>query len=84
MYGFYLWVVWRNARTRKGEKKGARWLVWEEKRVENAGLAVVVMFAASVMTVSKTWLYGEFFPFPFFLSFFYGASSSSGTPCSMV
>ncbi|KAL9619644.1 MAG: hypothetical protein Q9160_005750 [Pyrenula sp. 1 TL-2023] len=57
MYAFYLVVVWRNGRVARGGKRGLRWLVWEEKRVESAGLAVLVMFAASVMTVSKTWLY---------------------------
>lgn len=61
MYAFYLWVVWRNAVLAKGEKKGLRWLIWEQKRIDHAGLAVLVMFAASVMTVSKTWLYGKLF-----------------------
>lgn len=59
MYAFYLWVVWRNAVLAKGEKRGLKWLIWDQKRVDHAGLAVLVMFAASVMTVSKTWLYGK-------------------------
>ncbi|KAL9114979.1 MAG: hypothetical protein Q9227_001222 [Pyrenula ochraceoflavens] len=63
MYGFYLWVVWRNGRVGKGEKKGVQWFAWDEKRVDQAGLAVLVAFAGSVMTLSKTVLYvfNEFF-----------------------
>lgn len=51
-YGAYLWVVWR---------KG----VGEGRRLPSAwgGVACVVGFALSVMTVSKTLLYGELFFF---------------------
>jgi hypothetical protein len=54
---FYLWVVFANGKVRRGEKKDVRWFVWEEKKVEGAGLAVLVVFAAAVMTLSKTVLY---------------------------
>ncbi len=51
---FYLWVVFKNMR---GGWKGMREFVWEEKKVEGAGLAVLVCWAAAVMTLSKTVLY---------------------------
>lgn len=54
---FYLWVVFANGKVRRGEKKDVRWFVWEEKKVEGAGLAVLVVFAAAIMTLSKTVLY---------------------------
>jgi hypothetical protein len=57
MDAFYLWVVYANGKVKRGEKKDFRWFVWEEKKVEGAGLAVLVVWAAAVMTLSKTVLY---------------------------
>lgn len=55
---FYLWVVYANGKVKRVEKKDVRWFVWEEgKKVEGAGLAVLVVWAAAVMTLSKTVLY---------------------------
>lgn len=54
---FYLWVVFANGKVKRGEKKDLRWFAWEEKKVEGAGLAVLVVWAAAVMTLSKTVLY---------------------------
>ena len=54
---FYLWVVFANGKVKKGEKKDFMWFVWEDKKVEGAGLAVLVVWAAAIMTLSKTVLY---------------------------
>jgi len=54
---FYLWVVFVNGKVKKGGKKDFMWFMWEEKKVEGAGLAVPVVWAAVVMTLSKTVLY---------------------------
>ena len=62
---YYLWVVFTNGKVGRGgeeKKKDWRWFVLEEKRVEGAGLAVLVVWAAAVMTLSKTVLYCKFFP----------------------
>ena len=58
-YVGYLWVVWRFG---EGERRmvGGGW----------GGVACLVGFALSVMTVSKTVLYCEFFSFFFFSSSF--------------
>ena len=58
---FYLWVVFANGKVKKSDKKkDFMWLVWEEKKVEGAGLAVLVLWGAAVMTFSKTALYCKF------------------------
>jgi hypothetical protein len=63
LYGYYLWVVWtRGKEPRGGQGKGVAWFVGaseegRRKKVDGAGLAVVLAFASSVMTVSKTLLY---------------------------
>jgi hypothetical protein len=59
MDAFYLWVVYANGKVKRGEKKDIRWFLWEEKRVEGAGLAVLVVWGAAVMTLSKTVLYSK-------------------------
>ena len=62
MYGFYLGIVVANGKIdgRTHRRKDFRWLVWDQKKVEDAGLAVLVLWAAAVMTLSKTWLFCEF------------------------
>jgi hypothetical protein len=68
MYGYYLGVLWTRARVPRigGQKKSIGWFIGanEEGRrkvVDGASLAVIFLFAASVMTVSKTVLYCEYF-----------------------
>lgn len=63
LYLYYLWVVWFRAR----EPRNGKGLAWfaglseegrKKKVVDRAGLAVVLVFSAAVMTLSKTMLYG--------------------------
>ena len=68
IYGYYLGVLWTRARVPRigGQKKSTGWFIGmsEEGRrkvVDGASLAVISLFAAAVMTVSKTVLYCECF-----------------------
>jgi hypothetical protein len=66
-YMYYLAIVWYYGQTvggrggRKMTKKGVIWFLIAEKSVGGriGAIALVTVFSAFVMTVSKTMLYGE-------------------------
>jgi hypothetical protein len=67
MYGYYLVALWTKARAPRkgGPKKDIGWFIGvsqegRRKVVDGASLAVISLFAAAVMTVSKTILYCEY------------------------
>lgn len=66
-YLFYLRIVWTHgksigARGRlENPKRSVAWFLFEEKHVDGrmGAIALLAVFSASVMTLSKTILYGE-------------------------
>lgn len=66
-YLFYLRVVWTHGKSigARGNlvapRRGVSWFLFDEKHVDGrlGTIALLVVFSASVMTLSKTILYGE-------------------------